>query len=320
MTAQDEPGPGTARSSPPRVCVFGEALVDELPGGPVPGGAPLNVACHAAAFGLAPLLVSRVGSDDAGASLLATLAARGVAAGGVEVDPTLATGGAVVSLRGGGPRFEIPDGVAFDAIDAGAAVRAVSGWRPSVVVFGTLAQRGAASRSALEAILSATTATRLADLNLRVPWYDGSVVCRTLSTANVVKVSDEELQEVRRLLCLTLRDPEALSADIVRRFALRALYVTRGAKGAFVSYRSGAVVRFMEAPVTADDGPVVDTVGAGDAFTSVVLLGLVRGWTAEENLARGVAFAGGVTRIPGATPSDPAFYTPFLAEWGRAVA
>jgi fructokinase len=312
-----------ARSRPfasPRVCVFGEALVDELPGGEVPGGAPFNVACHAAGFGLAPLLVTRVGRDEAGATLLAALAAAGVPASGVDVDSVRPSGRAVVSLRGGVPRFEIPEGAAFDAIDGEAAGRVTREWGPSVVAFGTLAQRDPASRAALHEVLSATKAIRLADLNLRAPWYDGSVVCRALSAAHVVKVSDEELEEVRRLLCLALRDPEALSADVVRRFRLRALYVTRGAKGAFVAARTGGdLVTFVEVPAAEPPGPVVDTVGAGDAFTSVVLFGLVKGWTAEESLRRGVDFAGAVTRIAGATPGDPAFYAPFLSEWERGT-
>lgn len=313
--------PHPPRSRPSRrVCVFGEALVDELPSGPVPGGAPLNVACHAAGFGLEPLLLSRVGRDTAGEALLAAIAARGVPAEGVGVDPALPTGRAVVSLRGGAPRFEIPRGAAFDAIDPAAAARAARAWRPAVVVFGTLALRSPASRAALTEVLSATRTLRLADLNLRAPWYDGAVVCRALSAAQVVKLSDEELEEVRRLLSLPLRDPEALAADVVRRFRLRALHVTRGARGAWVAARTGDVLSFAEAPADGPGGAVVDTVGAGDAFTSVVLLGLVHGWTAAESLRRGVAFAGAVTRIPGAVPSDAGFYAPFLSRWAEAAA
>jgi fructokinase len=264
--------------------------------------------------------VTRVGNDEAGAALLAALAGAGADASGVQVDAVRPSGRAVVSLRGGVPRFEIPEGAAFDAIDGEAAGRATKEWAPSVVAFGTLAQRDPIPRGALHEVLSATQALRLADLNLRAPWYDGSVVCRTLAAADVVKVSDEELDEVRRLLCLALRDPEALSADVVLRFRLRALFVTCGAKGAFVAARTGGdVVTFVEAPAAEPPGPVVDTVGAGDAFTSVVLLGLVKGWTAEESLRHGVDFAGAVTRIAGATPGEPGFYAPFLSKWGEGA-
>ena len=316
MTTPRTPRPEAA----PRVCVFGEALVDELPSGPRPGGAPLNVAAHAAAFGLEPLLVTRVGRDAAGAALRGALRAAGVGEGGVQEDPDRPSGRAVVTLRGGAPRFEIPPGAAFDAIDAEEAVRAVRAFRPRVVAFGTLAQREPASRAALAAALSATKALRLVDLNLRAPWYDGAVVCRALSSAHVVKTSDQELAEVRRLLCLTLRDPEALSADVVRRFRLRALHVTRGAHGAFVAARTGGdVVSFSEAPASAPGGEVVDTVGAGDAYTAAVLLGLVRGWTADESLRRGIGFSGAMTRVAGALPEDRDFHAPFLGEWEAAA-
>ncbi|MHB8797892.1 MAG: PfkB family carbohydrate kinase [Thermoanaerobaculia bacterium] len=302
-----------------RVAVFGEALVDELPSGARPGGAPLNVAAHAAAFGLSPLLLTRLGPDPAGQALRAAMEARGIPVDGVQSDPALPTGRAVVTLRGGVPRFEIPAGAAFDAIDGAAAARAVREARPSVVAFGTLALREPPSRAALRDVLDASPAIRLVDLNLRAPWYDGAVVTRALSAAHVVKVSDEELDELRRLLCLTLREPEALAADVVRRFRLRALYVTRGARGAAVSWRSGDVVQRAEADAEGSQEEVVDTVGAGDAFTAVVLLGLARRWTAEESLRRGVAFAGAVTRIAGATPEERSFYAPFLAEWPEAA-
>jgi fructokinase len=301
-----------------RVAVFGEALVDELPSGGRPGGAPLNVAAHAAAFGLSPLLLTRLGSDPAGEALRAAMASRGIPADGVQSDPARPTGRAVVTLRGGAPRFEIPAGAAFDAIDGSAAARVVHEARPSVVAFGTLALREPASREALREVLDASPAIRLVDLNLRAPWYDGAVVTRALSAAHVVKVSDEELDELRRLLCLTLREPEALAADVVRRFRLKALYVTRGARGAAVSWRSGDVVHRAEADAAGSQDEVVDTVGAGDAFTAVVLLGLVRHWTAEESLRRGVELAGAVTRIAGATPEEPSFYAPFLAQWSEA--
>ncbi|HRY42396.1 MAG TPA: PfkB family carbohydrate kinase [Thermoanaerobaculia bacterium] len=313
--------PPPAPHRPPsarRVAVFGEALVDELPSGARPGGAPLNVAAHAAAFGLSPLLLTRLGPDPAGLTLRAAMTSRGIPVEGVQSDPTFPTGRAVVTLRGGIPRFEIPAGAAFDAIDGAAAARAVREARPAVVAFGTLALREPASREALREVLDASPAVRLVDLNLRAPWYDGAVVTRALSAAHVVKASDEELDELRRLLCLTLREPEALAADVVRRFRLKALYVTRGARGAAVSWRSGDVVHRAEADAAGSHDEVVDTVGAGDAFTAVVLLGLVRHWTAEESLRRGVEFAAAVTRIAGATPEEPSFYAPFLAQWPEA--
>jgi fructokinase len=62
-------------------------------------------------------------------------------------------------------------------------------------------------------------------------------------------------------------------------------------------------------------GELVDTVGAGDAFSAVLILGLLRGWDSATVLPRADAFARAVCCIPGAVPGDDAFYQPFLQAW-----
>jgi fructokinase len=62
-------------------------------------------------------------------------------------------------------------------------------------------------------------------------------------------------------------------------------------------------------------GEVIDTVGAGDAFTSVMALGLLSGWEPPLMLERAQAFASAITRIRGATCNDPGFYRPFIDHW-----
>jgi fructokinase len=61
--------------------------------------------------------------------------------------------------------------------------------------------------------------------------------------------------------------------------------------------------------------PVVDTVGAGDAFASVILLGLAKGWPLQQMLERAQSFASQIVGRRGATVSDPAFYNPFIESW-----
>jgi fructokinase len=65
----------------------------------------------------------------------------------------------------------------------------------------------------------------------------------------------------------------------------------------------------------AGDTPVVDTVGAGDAFTAVFLFGSLRGWPEATLLERADAFARAICGIRGAVPVEEDFYAPFLAEW-----
>jgi hypothetical protein len=58
---------------------------------------------------------------------------------------------------------------------------------------------------------------------------------------------------------------------------------------------------------------IVDTVGAGDAFSAVFLFGQMQGWPLALTLARANAFAGAICGISGAVPADISFYTPWMA-------
>ncbi len=293
------------------VLLFGEALLDELPGGEVPGGAPFNVACHLGAFGARPLLVTRVGRDAEGRRLERTMQRRGLDRRGVQRDPSRATARVTVRLGNQGPRFEISRDQPFDVIDAKAAIGALDGAAPRLVYFGTLAQRSATSRTALEALLEASPGTRFLDANLRAPWYDRDVVHRSLELADVVKINEEECTEIASLLEMAPAGRGFRSA-ITSRYHLSSVVVTRGARGAVQQDRSGQEIA---TPPVRRATRVVDAVGAGDAFSAVLLLGLLRGWAPETALLRADAFARGVCRLRGAVPRRRSFYGRFLAAW-----
>ena len=75
--------------------------------------------------------------------------------------------------------------------------------------------------------------------------------------------------------------------------------------------RSGDCCRVLPQPGTT----VVDTVGAGDAFASVVMLGLLRQWPLPRLLSRAQQFASRVVGLRGATTDDPLFYAPLIASY-----
>jgi fructokinase len=97
----------------------------------------------------------------------------------------------------------------------------------------------------------------------------------------------------------------------MQRYAPELLIVTRGDAGAL------AVTGKGETASAAPDRQhaVVDTVGAGDAFASVVLLGVMRQWPLVLIMQRAQAFASAVVGMRGATVSDMAFYRPFIDGW-----
>ena len=89
------------------------------------------------------------------------------------------------------------------------------------------------------------------------------------------------------------------------------LLVTRGAAGAWTRGREGWTLE--SEPVAAAE--LVDTVGAGDAFSSVVIFGLMRRWPWPLILERAQSFAATVVGLQGATTPDRSFYEPIFESW-----
>jgi fructokinase len=95
--------------------------------------------------------------------------------------------------------------------------------------------------------------------------------------------------------------------------ALDLLVVTRGSAGAILVNQDEAV---HGRPAEVED--LVDTVGAGDAFSAVMILGLLQGWPLSTTLARALEFAAAVCGMRGATSLDHGLYADHLARWQTA--
>lgn len=284
-----------------------------MPHGAVLGGAPFNVARNLAALGRRPLMVTRIGPDALGAAIARQFDHFGLDPAGLQRDPTLPTGTVQVTFEGGQPRFHIPPDQAWDALDPFLTRRLVEGARPAIVYYGTLAQRSARSRAAIQAALAATPALRFLDVNLRETSYPSlpqeELVTEALRGAHLVKVNTDELTRLLEWFGRPVL-PDAI-ASLMRQFALRHLIVTRGAEGYAAYDAAGECI--ASAPGIA--APVVDTVGAGDAFSSVVLLGELLAWPLDETLARANAFAAAVCTLPGAVTDTLEFYDQWRRRW-----
>lgn len=97
-----------------------------------------------------------------------------------------------------------------------------------------------------------------------------------------------------------------------RQFDLEALFVTRGEKAA-VAYDKQQNFISSQPPASVT---VVDTVGAGDAFAAVLLLGLNAQWPLATTLERAQDFACALVSRRGATVTDIEFYRKFIEKWG----
>ena len=288
-----------------RPVIFGEVLYDRFPDGSVVlGGAPFNVAWHLQAFGMAPVFVSRVGDDALGHSIRNTMHAWEMDTSGLQLDSVYPTGSVDISIEDGEPGFDIVESQAYDFIDPAAMPPLPD---CGLLYHGSLAVRNEVSGRALQQLQQGRDLQRLVDVNLRSPWWRRETVMSLLQGARWIKLNEAEVAQL-------VPDAETLPEQmqhLQQQSGAELLIVTRGAAGAVMLAASGD--EFNVVPHS--QGEVIDTVGAGDAFTSVVTLGLMRGWSLPLMLERAQAFASAITGIRGATRNDLDFYQPFMDNW-----
>ena len=269
------------------VMAFGEILWDIIDGVPHIGGAPFNFAAHVAKCGLKSSIVSSVGNDDLGRRAKDQVAALGVDGSFVSVHPSLPTGTVNVTLTNGIPSYEIVKPVAWDEIRADVVLLPP----PRAFYFGSLAQRSSVSSETLARLLEAFSSSLVFfDVNLRQRFWSKELIEDCLAQTDILKVNDEEM--------LTLGfAAERLFATCPR---LKAVIETRGADGCAVWSRDGESFTSPALP----DGPVVDTVGAGDSFSAAFLAAVLNGKDLRTAAADGNRRAGQVAARSGAIPEE----------------
>ncbi|HMB58724.1 MAG TPA: carbohydrate kinase [Xanthomonadales bacterium] len=290
-----------------RVVIFGEVLFDSFPDGSrTLGGAPFNVAWHLRALGMDPLMITRIGNDAAGAEVRSAMTQWGLDTSGLQTDPQLPTGMVRVQFDAGEPQYTIVHPSAFDAIDHRAAA-AAAGNRAGLLYHGSLALRSTTSREALEQLRYNLHGITFIDVNLRPPWWDKQTILEWVGAADWVKLNEHELQQ----LSGTSGSPTDQAALFLSHHGLSGVILTRGERGAAI-VSAGQAVHHVK---PRGEIRLVDTVGAGDAFTSIMLLGLIKKWAPEQALRLAQDFASQICGQRGALVREPPFYQTLMKRW-----
>jgi len=280
---------------------LGEILWDILPGGKQLGGAPANFAYHAQALGAEAIPVSCVGDDENGKEILSQLQKLGLNRNYIAIDKNHHTGYVTVKLdKAGQPDYTIHEDVAWDFIPSDEKLPTLA-QRADAVCFGSLCQRCETSRSTIGRVLETAGDDCLCifDINLRQSYYNRQIIEKSLQYTDVLKLNDEELPVLARLLELTGTQADLLSR-LTRRYELRMIALTRGPNGSLL-YGDGKTCDHEGFHTE-----VIDTVGAGDAFTAAITIGLLNNKTMDEINESANHLAGFVCSQAGATPKLPA--------------
>ncbi len=283
-----------------QILAVGEVLWDLLPSGKQLGGAPANFTYQCRSLGADARLVTRVGDDALGREVLERFRLLGLPTEPVQVDHEFPTGTVDVALAPDGqPRFTVRENVAWDRIEADQAALARAACADALC-FGSLSQRGEPSRSAIHELVSASRrgALRLFDVNLRHPFIDRDVIADSLTLANALKLNDQELAELAAMFGLSSGVRDSMS-ELADRFELSLVELTQGAHGS-VLLADGVWSDHPGLRAT-----VSDTIGAGDAFAAVLVVGRLTSRPLEEINRHANEVAAFVCSQPGGTPTLP---------------
>jgi fructokinase len=301
----------TAKHTKFTIALFGEVLADVFPHSTVLGGAPYNVARHLQAFNQHPVLMTRAGNDTLKDKFLTELANLGMDNAGVQLDPVYPTGQVIVHMENGTHRFEIRNNQAYDHIHAGMTHLSTLAAKPDLAYFGTLAQRNMESRLALDTFLSDAKCPRFLDINLRAPWYNKHMIRRSLLRTEIMKINEDELNIVYAMFDSNFKTDKDRALFLMEKFELTLLFITCGEHGSW-ALSSKEEIKIEGQPLGAD---LVDTVGAGDAFAAVCILGILLNWQTETTMLRASQFASALCKTRGAAPESRDFYLPYLESW-----
>ncbi len=283
----------------PVIVGLGEVLWDVFPDGPRFGGAPANYACHAATLGARACMASAVGRDDLGERALQALRDKQVDTRAV-TQCDAPTGAVHVTLDDEGKAtYTFVDNTAWDQLAWSNELEALAS-QADAVCFGTLGQRDPLSRKTIQRFVGATQTSclRIFDINLRPPFVDHDAILESLQLANVLKLNDEELPFIAKLLEID-GDDESVMRDLAQRFKLHLVALTRGDQGALL-VRSDQTSDHPGVQTT-----VADTVGAGDSFPAALTLGLLARDDLDAINDHASRVAAYVCSQSGATPALP---------------
>lgn len=248
---------------------IGEILWDMLPTGKALGGAPANFAYHAQRSGEEGWAVSAIGNDPLGAEIMDIVKEKNLH--NIIAVTDKPTGTVQVELDDKGiPSYNIMEDVAWDNIPFTPDMEALAS-RADAVCFGSLVQR-MGSRDSVLKFLNTTRpdALRVFDINLRQHYYSSELIDVSLKISDILKINDEEIRVVAQLFGLE-GDDTAVCRTLIDRYGLKLIILTKGADGSEVITATETI------PQKAGKVKVVDTVGAGDAFTAAFMVAYLRG-------------------------------------------
>jgi len=263
-----------------KILSFGEIIWDVYDDKKLLGGAPFNFAAHAVKQGATAAIISAVGEDSLGKKTLSYVKKYNVETDYITINK-YPTGQCLVTLDGNKvPHYSILENVSYDFINTPNLSTEFD-----VISFGTLALRKEHNICVLKSILEKYKFKAIfSDLNIRPPFFNNKSVDFCLANNNIVKISDEELPTIIKLLFgienCNIKDSVSLLSNKYKNIEL--FIITKGSEGSIAfDIKNNSI---YECPAKKVD--VVSTVGAGDSFGAAFLVEYFKTNNISESLIK----------------------------------
>jgi|SRR3972149_6085450 len=288
-----------------KITSIGEILFDVYGNQKKLGGAPFNFIYHIIKLTGQGNFVSRIGNDESGEKIRRILNEKKISDQFLQTDQTHKTGVAKTNLNNNKvPDFVIKENCAYDFINQTDDLLKVVNDQTDCLYFGTLAQRNETSRKTIQSLFDKRI-KYFCDLNIRQKFYSKEIIEKSLYAADVLKLNEDELKLVNNLIFKNGYGLNNTAKEVLKKFKLDLLCVTRGSEGAILFKDN------EENSVNIKNNNIIDTVGAGDAYASVLCIGYLRNLNIEKINQIASQFANEVVKVEGALPNDDNIYEEF---------
>ena len=246
-----------------------------------PGGKGANQAVAAAKLRVSTTLIGRVGNDDWGRSLLSELQTYGVKTSGIQIDSTIHSGVAIITVAETGENQIIGVYGANECLDQTDVDRLIPILNDSNVLLLQL-------EVAIDAVKLAAQAAQEADV---IVILDPAPVpkCSIVHLYPYIDLLIPNETEASQLVGFEVNSVETATkaAFVLHDQGAKAVIIKLGAQGALYSEENGSEIMTSFVPAFAVDA--IDTVAAGDAFAGGLAVAIVEGFPIIEAVRRGCA-------------------------------
>jgi fructokinase len=265
------------------------------------GGAPFNFIYHIWKILGKANFISSVGADENGFEMLGHLKEVDFPTHHIKIDKDHPTGIVNVTLdENKSPQFKMSGLNCFDYFQIDDKSRSLVEFETDLLYFGTFGQRNETARQTIQSTFGKGI-KYFCDLNLRHEFFTKEMIAESLATSNVVKLNDSELELLKSYFDLPKENSLAIK-KLTKEFKVDLISITLGSEGAILF--DGKEFDHYKSEQT----NVVDTLGAGDAFSAILALGYIYKMKLRDINKLANLFAGEICKIYGAIPTSNEFY------------